>query len=80
MKLSHRIPIKMENIENRVFFIWHCEDTVEAFFENLFAGSKVEDSYILCYEKKKYEIVRLEPIGVELQRDIRIYKLIEMPL
>jgi len=78
MKLLNRKITKMENVKDRVFFIYHCEDTITSFFQNIFEGSKVEYECVLYCEGKEYGIDRLEPIGVELQRDIRIYKLTEL--
>ena len=77
MELLNRKTNNLENVNNKVFFIYHCEDTVESFFKNILEGSKVEDGYILQYEGKEYSIDKLEPVGVELQRDIYIYKLTE---
>ena len=77
MELSNKY-INLENVSEKVFFIYHCEYTVESFFETLLPNSKVEDGYLLTYEGKEYEINKLEPVGVFLQRDIYIYKLTEV--
>jgi hypothetical protein len=76
MELSNKY-INLENINEKVFFIYHCDYTVESFFETLLPNSKVEDGCVLIYEGKEYDIVKLEPVGVNLQRDIYIYKLLE---
>jgi hypothetical protein len=78
MELSNK-TINLENVIKKIFFIYHCEYTVKSFFETLLPNSKVEDGYLLYYEGKEYEIYRLEVVGVDLQRDINIYKLTEIP-
>lgn len=77
MELNNKY-INLENVSEKVFFIYHCEYTVQSFFETLLPNSKVADGCVLIYEGKEYGIDRLEVVGVDLQRDIYIYKLSEL--
>lgn len=76
MELNNKI-INLENVNEKVFFIYHCEYTVKSFFETLLPNSKVEDGCLLIYDGREYDINRLEVVGVDLQRDIYIYNLSE---
>ena len=70
----------LENINEKIFFIYHCEYTVKSFFETILPGSTVEDGCVLIYDGKEYDINKLEVVGVELQRDIWVYNLTELKL
>lgn len=73
--LQHNF-ITLINVDKKVFFIDRCTYLVEDFFRQNLVGCVVdEDVMCLTYDNIDYDIVKLQEVGVELQRDIEIYKL-----
>lgn len=64
-------------MENKILLINRCDYLPEAFCKEFFKGSELIDNYILKYKDREYELVKCEPVGMILQRDIEMYKLIE---
>lgn len=62
---------------NKILLINRCDYLIEEFCKEFFKGSELIDGYILKYNSKEYELVKCEAVGMILQRDIEIYKLIE---
>jgi hypothetical protein len=69
--------ITLDNIENKVFFIDHCNHLIKSYFEQNLKDCIVDDDEVtLTHNGLEYDIIRLYEEGVILQRDIRIYKLV----
>lgn len=64
-------------MENKILLINRCDYSIEDFCKQFFVGSELIDSYILKYDNKEYELIRCNPIGMDVQRDVQIYRLSE---
>lgn len=73
--LKRAASIIEEGIENTIILINRCEYLVEDFCKKYFKGSELIDGYILKYNNKKYYLEKCETIGIQIQRDIEIYRL-----
>jgi hypothetical protein len=75
--LQNKLIVSLINVDKKVFFIDRCTHLVEDFFTKNLVGCVVNsDAMCLTYENVDYDIVKLEEVGVVLQRDIEIYKLV----
>jgi hypothetical protein len=64
-------------MENKILLINRCDYLVESFCKEHFKGSELIDGCVLIYNNKEYDLIRCEAIGMEVQRDIEIYRLSE---
>lgn len=67
----------MTNVEilRAIFIIDRCTYTPEEFFKNTLPGCSVEDGYIVNYNDMTYEMVKYNPVGILVQRDLQFYTL-----
>ncbi len=66
-------------MKNKILLVDTTEYTLESFCKEHFPGCQFEDSYILIFEKKTYELYRCEEIGIEIKH-VWIYRLEESDL
>lgn len=61
----------MEN--EKVFIVDRCEFLLDAFFKTIYPTSFVEDGYFLNIDGIQYNIEKLDPVGMDVQRDLEFY-------
>lgn len=62
---------------NTVYIINRCDYLVDAFFREFIPGCEVEDDCVLKLDGKEYDIVLMDVVGLDVQRDLQFYTLVE---
>jgi hypothetical protein len=62
---------------NTVYVINRCDYLPEAFFEQFIPGCVVEDGCVVKFEGKEYDMVLMDVVGIDVQRDLQFYTLVE---
>ncbi len=64
-------------MEEKILFINRADYLLADFCREFFQGSELIDGCVLLCENKKYDLIRCEPVGMQLHRDIEMYRLSE---